>query len=413
MSQLPHILSQHAEEASFQWLLRSLAVHAPHYSLKDLARLDDVVDAHLDGLRLSGDAGWRICRDELAWEEPGELFVAAFLAYESNQPDHVEAVEQALMRTPATASGLVSALGWLTWEQAQPQIQRLLDAPDPHLRRAALAAATIHRQDPGLALLKALQDLDPVVTPRALRAAGELGRRDLAPRCAELAHASHADTAFWAAWAATLLGEAAAAEALVAISETGGPHAERAAALAARRLETARTQAWCRLLAADALTSRLAVVVAGASGDPLHVPWLLEQMAVDELARPAGEAFSLLTGLDLAHLDLERDGPAGFATGPTEDAADEDVALDPDEDLPWPDPARIGAWWSQHGRRYKTGARYLLGEAVAADGLQTALVTGRQRQREAAALELTLRQPGRPLYETRARGDRQRRQLGG
>ena len=30
------IVSQHAEEAAFQWLLRDTAVHAPHYDLKDL-----------------------------------------------------------------------------------------------------------------------------------------------------------------------------------------------------------------------------------------------------------------------------------------------------------------------------------------------------------------------------------------
>lgn len=51
------IVSQHAEEAAFLWLLRDRAVYAPHYSLADLSELDDRVEAHLDGLRIAGDAG--------------------------------------------------------------------------------------------------------------------------------------------------------------------------------------------------------------------------------------------------------------------------------------------------------------------------------------------------------------------
>ena len=35
------IVSQHAEEAAFLWLLRSNAIRQPHYALKDLAKLDD------------------------------------------------------------------------------------------------------------------------------------------------------------------------------------------------------------------------------------------------------------------------------------------------------------------------------------------------------------------------------------
>jgi len=39
------IVSQHAEEAAFLWLLRDNAVRAPHYNLKDLADLEERVEA--------------------------------------------------------------------------------------------------------------------------------------------------------------------------------------------------------------------------------------------------------------------------------------------------------------------------------------------------------------------------------
>jgi len=35
-SVIPNIIDQHAEEATFLWLLRHNAVYAPHYNLKDL-----------------------------------------------------------------------------------------------------------------------------------------------------------------------------------------------------------------------------------------------------------------------------------------------------------------------------------------------------------------------------------------
>ncbi len=408
---LPHIVSQHAEEAAFQWLLRAQAVHAPHYSLVDLARLDGMVEAHLDGLRVAGDAGWEICRRELAWEEAGEVFAAASLAYGAADSARAAAVQEAILAAPDAAAGLVSALGWLPWERAEPHARALLAAEEPILRRAGLAAFAVHRQDPGAWLDEALRNAEPVVIPRALRAAGELGRRDALPRCRELAGADDPETTWWAAWAASLLGDPADAERLAAIAAAGGPRAEAAARVAARCLAPARAVAWQRELAAAPERRRLAAVAAGATGDPQLVPWLLEQAAVDELARPAGEAFALITGADLAYLDLDRDAPDGFEAGPTEDPDDPDVALDPDEDLPWADPARLAAWWDEHRRDFRGGGRFLLGAAVEETSLRRALAAGTQRQRAAAALELVRRQPGRPLFEVRAPGHDQRRDL--
>lgn len=40
---IPTIISQHAEEAAFLWILRKTAVRAPHYLPRELAKLDDRV----------------------------------------------------------------------------------------------------------------------------------------------------------------------------------------------------------------------------------------------------------------------------------------------------------------------------------------------------------------------------------
>jgi uncharacterized protein (TIGR02270 family) len=171
--------------------------------------------------------------------------------------------------------------------------------------------------------------------------------------------------------------------------------------------------AWHRRLAADEGLSRrrLAAVAAGAIGDPQLVPWLIEQMSDDANSRSAGEAFSMITGVDIAYEDLEREAPADVPLGPSESPADEDVAMDPDEDLPFADPELVRAWWERHGNRFPAGTRHLLGRPISEASLQVVLREGQQRQRAAAALELALSHPGQPLFEVRERADRQRRLL--
>jgi hypothetical protein len=68
------IISQYAEESAFLWLLRNNAVHAPHYALKNLAKLDDRIEAHPDGLRVAGDSGGEFCKEGLHHEDLGEVF---------------------------------------------------------------------------------------------------------------------------------------------------------------------------------------------------------------------------------------------------------------------------------------------------------------------------------------------------
>jgi len=156
----------------------------------------------------------------------------------------------------------------------------------------------------------------------------------------------------------------------------------------------------------------MAIIAAGATGDPALIPWLMAQMTIDEVARPAGEAFNLITGVDLAYQDLETNRPEGFESGPTENPEDTDVAIDPDEDLPWPAPEIVERWWSENRAQFQAGTRYLIGRPMTLESLTEVLRDGKQRQREVAALEVVLAKPGQPLFEVRAPGSRQIATLG-
>jgi uncharacterized protein (TIGR02270 family) len=409
---LPVIIEQHAEEAAFLWLLRDAAVRQPHYSLADLAKLDNRVEAHLDGLRIAGDPGWEICAKALEKGEAGEVFAAAVLAFESAQPARIQKVVKVGTASPEPLRGLVSALGWLTYPQVEKPINKFLADESPVLRRVGLAATALHRFHPHLPLLAALADSDPLLKARALRAVGELGLVDFLPTLRQSFGAADEGCRFWAAWSATLVaGDRGALAVLLALVQSRSPWRERALQLAFRRLEPSAAKAWQRQLSHDPNHLRLAVIGAGATGDPEWVPWLIEHMKDPPLARVAGEAFTMITGADLAYEDLERGKPEGFEAGPTENPEDEDVAMDPDDNLPWPNPEAVARWWMRRQGNFHNGTRYLLGQPINVNFARDVLRKGRQRQRAAAALELAIRQPGQGLFEVRAPGFRQQQLL--
>jgi uncharacterized protein (TIGR02270 family) len=179
---------------------------------------------------------------------------------------------------------------------------------------------------------------------------------------------------------------------------------ERALHVAIRVLDSKEAVAYVTELANDQSQKRRAIVASGVLGDPRFVPWLLEQMTVSRFGRIAGEAFSMITGADFTYEKLEGQSPPGFRAGPTENPDDHDVALDPDERLPWPDCDRIRSWWNARKEDFPSGNRYLNGKPVASQWLFEVLRFGRQRQRASAALELALRRRGTVLFEVRAKG---------
>ena len=182
--------------------------------------------------------------------------------------------------------------------------------------------------------------------------------------------------------------------------------------MALRGMKLEDSHAWLRDLSQKEGLARLAVQGTGVVGDPVSVPWLIQVMEVPELARVAGESFSMITGVDLAYDDLEGEWPEGFEAGPTEEPEDEDVKMDADEDLLWPVPELIAKWWNKKKGEFRIGTRYLVGKPISEEHLMQVLRTGYQRQRVAAALELAMLQPGQPLFEVRAPGFRQQKILG-
>ncbi len=362
------IVDQHAEEAAFLALLRDYAVRAPHYDLEELAELDQRIEAHLDGLAIAGQAGHDALLEQLDAHAQGEAFALAVLAMQAGDDALIGRMRACLAASPEARRGFAAALG----------------------------------HDPGPALLSALGHADPAVLARAARTAGELRRRDLMANIR--AYRAHDDPSlrFWANWATAQMGDEEALGPLRAFAGQPGPFQLPATMVLLAWQPRDTSMAWIRQLMQAADTRRIGIQATGLFGDPVAVPWLIQQMRDESLARVAGEAFSLITGADLALLDLELEALPDYDPGPNDDPDDEDVALDDDENLSWPEAERVSAWWRDNGARFVAGRAYLLGEPLGEARCRQVLRDGQQRQRMAAACLLARFVPNLPLFPTGA-----------
>jgi uncharacterized protein (TIGR02270 family) len=409
---VPVVISQHAEDAAVLHSIRTTLTAAPHVKLKHIRRFDDRVAAHLDGLSVAGEQGWPMIDAALATPSPGAVFAAAITAIESKSTERLNRLYALAEAVPEAQRGLTAAIAWVEQEQLRGIVIGLLASPNSFLRLLGIAACAMHRVDPGKARDAALEGPASALRARGLRAAGELGRRDLLPACLGLLKAEDPESRFWAAWSAVVLGNRGAGLAAVkAFGEAPGSFRSRAFRLALQAMDQDEAQEWLRGMAQNPENLRLLIQGSGIAGDPTYVPWLIQHMTDLKTARLAGEAFSLITGLDLAYLDLERKPPEQGGAGPNDDPGDPNVDMDTDDGLPWPDPERISRWWEANGGRFEPGKRYFLGATLTREQCLRALKEGFQRQRILAAHYLCLLEPGTVLFEWRAPAARQQRLL--
>jgi uncharacterized protein (TIGR02270 family) len=408
---LDSIVQQHLEEATFLWTQRDNAVHAPNYSPQQFADLDERLEAHIDGLRVAGEEGSEIAESVLNNGGAEDYFPAAVLAIEA-QDDRFDMLVARAKTLPEVVPGLVSALGWVSAQYLSGRVKAMLDDASPLKQKLGIAACALHRKDPGAVLECFLASPVDSVRIRARRAAGELGRRDLLAKLQTSLTDAKPEVCFWAAWSAVLLGDRKKAmDTLTGLALKSGRRQMQALQLVLQAMDAHAGHELLLQLDSVPNATRIRIIASGYVGDPRYVPWLIEQTAQPAIARVAAEAFVNITGADFNLDQLESPPPEDFEEGPTEDPDDENVELPEDIALPWPNVEAIQRWWQANSMRFQTGQRYFLGKPVSVESCTRILREGFQRQRVAAALYLSLLQPGTPLFPTSAPAWRQKRWL--
>lgn len=397
-SVIPQIIDRHAEDAAFLWLQRDAAVKEPHYTLTDLVELDDRLNSHLDGLSVAAELARAPILKNLEFAEPGEVFVTAW--YMMEQADG-ELLDTLLSHCTEANENYRALLSGIAWHPSSIDFAKIL------LKANAEAYQQLgYRLHALFRIRPALNVLEPAcISVNKLRMVGELGLQELLADLDTYIDHTDAELGFWANWSAALLGNWQSVARLVSYVLQQHSLSLNALAISVRKLSVPEQRNLLGTLSENPETMRLAMQGMGYSGDPFWLPMLLTYMDELELARTAGEAFTLITGLDLAYLDMDKDWPDGFESGPNEDPTDDNVELDADLNLPWPDAAKINGWWQTNADKFTPGQRYLCGKPISKSQCYEVLKNGYQKQRHAAAIELALM--GEPYFNVCAPGAQQ------
>lgn len=371
------VLQQHLEDAAFCWLRRQDALWSPLYSRDELSQVDQVLDAHLEGLRVAGAAAIAPALENLErWESADEAFVSTYVLAHSPAPKALAQLESAIVEEAELVTGAAAALLWAGDDEALTLLQRWWRSSEPALRRAALPAAIRHpRVKRSTVVLDSEENGDPWLRARAYRAIGEWRLDDFRQQARRGLEDMTARCRFEAAAALSLLGDAAAADRIV----------EELPALEGRTRRRA-VLAWASCASADAFAAtfnRLApqpelhrdlIWALAFRGDAAGLPHLAWWLQFPAHARLAAYAIGHVTGMDLEEEGLWRDDDGdddGHAEkSGADDAHDhdhdhdddaDDEELDEDDGLLDPDCPGLAAWVERESPRFAVGQRYVGG----------------------------------------------------
>ncbi|TPL88530.1 hypothetical protein [Mesorhizobium sp. B2-3-12] len=336
---IPSIIEQHLEDAAFLWHRRAREIDGPVMGAFDIGRIDQRLDANLDGLFAAGQAAWDLATARFAdYQEPPELFVLAALALEwQSAPALKFAVDSAMLLGGSGLSALSGAVARSSPDRLKPFVARWLDSAVAMERALAVGALHHHGANPGPRLKELLNDGDSEVRRRALRLAGARRRRDVIVQVAACLEARDARERLEAAVAACLLGQVRLAQPVLDQMLTDHPELA-AAAMEVRLLATPPIEArsWWHECVSYAAAREVAVASSGLLGDMGIMPWLIETMRSPDLAYAAGLALRDLVEIDFNDTDV-------FVTDPAKLGPEFDTV----EATPLPSASRAAAWWEE------------------------------------------------------------------
>lgn len=309
------IVTQHAEECAFLWSRRRNEIDGALMGEVDIGRIDQRLDANIEGLYASGEAAWKAAAERFFdYAEAGELFVISVLALHSGEPKPIStAFELASTLGEEGVRAISGAIARTERERLRPHLAGWLDSREPLLRCAGVNALRHQRIDAGKRLEGLLLDRNETVRKRAIKHAGAMKRIDLLPQVSESLAAEDKELRLAAATAICLLGEGRLAHPVLGKLARSSPEIA-AAAVDIRLLSTPAVEAkkWLQERLDQKVLQPGAVAAIGVFGNRSIMPWLIAKMRDPHTAFAAGLALRDLFEVDFNDTDLFTIDPASL-----------------------------------------------------------------------------------------------------
>lgn len=359
------------------------------------------------------ELAWEVCLQELVYEQAGETFTAAIVAFRSRDIEKIQYIVNHAFSNDETLKGLISALGWLPNKLVSEWLKKFLYSKNLNHKYLAVAVCSIRRKNPGEILAQILTRDDCLahhqLLIRALRLVGELKLYSLVNIVQKIALNGDEQVQFWAYWSLVLLGEHKYIKNLFSYVNASSRWQFLATQMVFQIIPVDKARSWISELSKQPEMQRMLIHAIAHLGDPHVIPWLIMKMHNFETAKIAGEAFAVITGIDLERNNLVIDTPKNIVLLPNDDIADENVNLDEDENLPFPDVNKINHIWLRYRDRYRAGRRYVMGVEVSNNSpiviekLNRVLQQSSLRQRQSVALSIALLDPQSAFINSKAR----------
>lgn len=410
------ILEEHEEEADFLWQQRTNALSDRVYNLDDLAELEERLLAHLDGLVLGEKEAWKLLEPMLTDGELGEVFTAAFVALDSGDAERIDVVIKTFVQADGDIfEGIRNALRHSSYPEIEGIIRPCLTSEKRSVQAAAVDALSFRRLPVEIGQLQSLlNDPDPQVVAVAISAVGRLRVVQLKGQVEQSMSSSDPYIRLEAMRTGLLLGSQ---QALSHCRKAIRGHSEEAkdALILLGLAGHSEDNPLITEAVSDPTLSRNAITAMGLMGNLSYMDILLLLSANPEFSRLAGEAISMITGVNIVAEKFVAEKPvmveAGASEDTREDDEDEEFVEDPDEALPFPDPVKLESWWRKNVARFDRKVRYRRGRPHGSQVLMDILRNGSLPERHHAAFEISLLNPSYPYLETSAFCGRQQKDI--
>lgn len=357
------VVEEHLEEAAFLAGQLERAFHSPLYLLKDLARPEERLLAHIDALVVGGPpVTERMLVQALSSDEPLRVQAAAMTLLEQQDSRALDIVMDALAHAEdeQARSAICRAMQLVKCDSALDALQACCNqTAHAELRAAAVHTLGFWSRDLGPQLPSLLSDPDSRVRAAALYAAGRTRRVDCSLQVRRALAADTPEVAAAALEAAVRLGMRDLPE-IVRSHVRAGQHSAAPATALWGLLGSQQDHAELLELTQDPRWRRAAVFALGFSGSLPIVEHLVELARNEEVCALATEAVCGILGVDLESEKLLR--VAANADDESQDAdLDANLSLAVESELPRADPDILEAWWRGRRSSYDARCRYLQG----------------------------------------------------